>query len=188
MPKGGTVTFEVQPFAVIEAVDWLLSYDPFGAHAALPLSNFAAGSHAEGQAAWQMRVADACRPLVKWLKRGKRYERPFQKTPLCLDREIARWLGNYAPARNGGLFGNSSRKSPSHKAPKSAAALYFFSACRSATTRRMGRPRLSRREIDERANDTAKLANTTAWRMVKLSEQRLPNIEGLLEAYFQKTP
>lgn len=189
MPKGGTVTFDVEPQAVLEAVGWLLDYDPYEAHApSLLMPILTPEQRASRQIAWEHQVGKAARPLVKWLKRTKRYERPFERMPLCLDREITQWLANYAPSANGGLFGSSARKPPAHKAPKSAAALLFFSLCRKASNRRMGRPRLSSAKVDERLVETSNLSTTTLWRMMKRAEKRAPDIGALLAAYTSKTP
>jgi hypothetical protein len=189
MPKGGTVTFEIEPLAVLKAAGWLLDYQPYGAHASGLMLAALTPEELEAKAElWQRQVAEVTKQLLGWVRRRKRIERYTEPMPLCLDRELVVWLGNYAPSASGGLFGSSSRKPPRLLAPKDPAAEHFFRACRKATTRPMGRPKLSRAVVAERLVDTEKLSSTTLWRMLKIDEQRLPDITGLLATIGKKTP
>lgn len=187
MPKGGTVTFEIEPLAVLKAAGWLLDYQPYGAHASGLMLAALTPEELEAKAGvWQRQVAEVSGKLLRWVRRGRRIERYAEPMPLCLDRETVAWLANYAPSTNGGLFGSSHR--PRLLAPKDPAADHFFRACRKATSRRTGRPRLSRAEVAERLVHTEKLSATTLWRMLKIDEQRIPDLGGLLASLANKTP
>lgn len=188
MPKAGDVTFSIEPVAVLEAVGWLMAYEPNTAHASALLVTLTPEREVERAVAWNGKVMDATLPLLRWLKRGggKRLSREERlvPAPLCIDRQILEWLAKFAPTA-GGLIGGVRKRVP--KSPKTDAAAHFFAACREAATRRVGRPKISRTKAAQRlVHQSSQLPPTTLWRMAKIAGDREPDIQKLLKAYAAK--
>ena len=186
MPKAGDVTFAIEPLAVLEAVGWLLSYEPNTSHAsALLTAPLTASQLAEREQAWRQRVGKATLPLLHWLRRRRRLERYNEAMPICLDRQLVKWLAEFAPSRHGGIFGSANTKKL--KAPKPQSVQHFFSACRAAVSKRVGRPKITPSKAAARLRTSSSdMPSTTLWRMEKVASERLPEIRGLLAAYQAK--
>lgn len=187
MPKAGDVTFNIEPIAVLEAVGWLLAYKPYSDHgSSLVLSTMSPDDIEAAQKEWDAKVVESTIPLLDWVRRRKRILRYLEPMPLCLDRALVEWLAKYAQPAGGGLLARNLRNPPVSKAPKTEAAMHFFGACRMATTRRVGRPRLSRDEIVARVAIVGALPESSAQRILK--RDAVPDIQSLLAALASKTP
>lgn len=183
MPKAGDVTFQIEPLPVLEAVGWLLNYEPNTAHAsALLTASLTASQLAEREQAWRQKVGKATLPLLDWLRRRRRLERYNEAMPLCLDRQLVKWLAEFAPSTHGGIFGRAN--AIKRKAPKPEGVQYFFLACRAAVSKRVGRPKITpAKAATLLRTSSSKMPSTTLWRMEKVANERLPEIRGLLAAY-----
>lgn len=146
MPKGGTVTFEVEPAAVAAAVQWIVQQDPFSRSIfidALSPQDRLAREHE-----YLQRVNRTAAALIGWLQRRKRLQKPMERAALCIDRDLAKWMADFEAPR--GLFGSTARAARSNRP---VAVQYFFSRCASAISRPRGRPRITPDEASRRLRE-----------------------------------
>jgi len=180
MPKGGTLTFPVEPQGVLDATGYLLRRDPYAPDTLAP---FIAAMDPELRKAKEVeywhRVADATMLMLGWLNRRNRLAKPYTKVNICLPRETVTWLGGFDLPKlsRGGLFGASS---PAQSIRSQAADIFFF-RCRMASSRKMGRPRLTPDQAAKRLQQDAEMADSTYWRMAARSgEQDHAQLSALL--------
>lgn len=191
MPKGGTVTFRVEPRAVIEAVLWLRDRDPFapGREGILIVCLTDEEKDARKAKHWGM-VAEAERILIKWLRRGGRFAKENEPANLCLPKDLAKWLAGFTPpsARRGGLFGSAGRAKVPPSGMPVAAELFFF-RCQVATTRRMGRPRQTPDQAARRLDAEQNMADSSWHRLTNRRDgKETQTLAGLLARLSIKTP
>jgi hypothetical protein len=182
MPKGGTITFPVEPRAVLGAADWLLRRDPYAPETmSIVLASLDPKTRkARAVEHWQ-KVSDATLLMLGWLHRRNRIASPDVKTNITLPREMVQWLGGFdAPRLRGGIFGSSAARTPRAGSMTAPAELFFF-RCRVAGNRKMGRPRLTPDQAARRLQHDTELAESTVWRLTARSAQTdIARLSGLL--------
>lgn len=186
MPKSGTVTFEIEPLAVLEGLSWLLSHNPYRKEKmGILVSALSPEEREEREASFLKRGNDAANILLSWLRRRQRLKTPIKKVPLCIERSLADWLASFDRSRLG-IFGQS--RSSSMTLP----AEYFFLRCRVAVTRRMGRPRITPDQAARKlAEDTDAMSDRSFYRLMKREAERIkPDALGALmhQVDKRKTP
>lgn len=186
MPKAGTVTFDIEPLAVIQALTWLIGHNPYRKETmGIMIAALTPEQRAERETAFLKQGNDAADVLLAWLRRRKRIATPLQKQALCLDRPMADWLAKFDRPRLG-VFGDA--RSSSMTLP----AEYFFLRCRVAVTRKMGRPRITPDQAAKRlAADEVAMSDRSFYRMLKRESENLrPNALAALmqKAATRKTP
>ena len=193
MPKGNTVTFEIEPRAVAVAAHWLFHHDPYApGRQGLFIASLTEQQRAERQAEYQLKVQKAVRRLVKWLERNEweRLEKPTETFNLCLPREMTKWLGSFEPAspRRGGIFGSSARVGRLPASMPEEAARFFF-RCRLASSRKMGRPRLTPDQAARRLDHDKLMADSSWHRLVARRDGKdAVNLAALLSQMTIKKP
>lgn len=171
MPKGDTVTFEIEPRAVLDAADWLLNRDPYRAeNQSLLIASLSPETREAYEAEHWERVNEAIPLLLGWLQRRNRYATPDKKMNICLPRSVVKWLAGFDRPRipRGGIFGASVRPSARSVSMRGPAEVFFF-RCLVATSRRMGRPRLTPDQAAKRLAAHAEMADSTMWRLTARS-------------------
>ena len=185
MPKGGTVTFEVEPAAVFIAVRWLVEHDPFSR--SVFIDALLPEDRAAREKEYLARVTRAARVLIGWLKRRKRMERDMERMPLNIDRDLAEWMATFDRSRQRGMFGQ--RKTSSVP----IGAEYFFTRCANAVNRRAGRPRITPLEASQRLAEKlpSEIPTSSHYRLMAREAEGLSTtnaLNGLLTAAAQRTP
>lgn len=190
MPKGGTVTFEIEPRAVLEAVGWLLKRDPYAAgKQSIVIAALAPDDRERREAEHWRRVSEAATLLIGWLRRRKRTATPDHKSNICLPRETANWLAGFERPRisRGGIFGSSAPRVFSADAMPRPAELFFL-RCRMACTKKMGRPRLTPDQAAKRLAHDTEMADSSFYRLAAREKRNdLATLSSLLASLIPPT-
>lgn len=150
MPSAGTVTLCIEPLAVWQGVSWLVEQRPYDSRSLLT-AMLPADVRQTRELEYLQRVNRVVEQCAKWLKRtpagatAPRMETPFEKHNLNLSRDAAVWLGGYWRSTRMGLFGR-----PQHR--RDSAADWFFLSCHIASSKKMGRPTLTRELLLQRTS------------------------------------
>lgn len=189
MPKGGTVTFEIEPRAVLEAAGWLLKRDPYAPDKqSIVIAALDPEDRKRREAEHWQRVSDATTLLIGWLRRRNRIGAPDKRANLCLPREIANWLAGFERPRasRGGIFGSAARSVPRTDSMPVPAELFFL-RCRLASTKRMGRPRLTPDQAGKRLAIDTEMADSSFYRLAARRDGGdLAKLSGLLASLVNK--
>ena len=185
MPKGGTVTFEVEPAAVYVAVKWLVEHDPVNRSLFFDALNPDAQKAREEE--YLARMTRAAKALIGWLKRRKRMERDMERMPLNIDRDVAKWMTIFDKSRERAFLGAR----PTLDVP--IGAQYFFTCCTNAVNRRPGRPRISPLEASQRLAEklASEIPTSSHYRLMAREAEGLRDtnaLNGLLTAAAERTP
>lgn len=184
MPKKDTITFEVEPAAVLEAAEWLIKHDPFSR--SIMTASLTPEQRLARETEYLTRVNRTAEQMIGWLRRRNRLKSPMVRTRLCLDRDLVAWMANFDRTR--GLFGSSA------KSTIPVGAQYFFSRCKIESSRRVGRPRMSPQEAHLRimSDLPSNIPHSTYYRLTARQSEgfarRSNDLSGLLRLAASREP